>query len=83
MRQIIDNNKGKTLLGKQIKNLRQLYNDAQYEMAARLKMSVSKLSQIERGVRQPKLEELKPLENAYPVRVVKNELTGEITLEKE
>lgn len=83
MRQIIDNNKGKTLLGKQIKNLRQLYNDAQYEMAARLKMSVSKLSQIERGVRQPKLEELKPLENAYPVKVVKNELTGEITLEKE
>lgn len=83
MRQIIDNNKGKTLLGKQIKNLRQLYNDAQYEMAARLKMSVSKLSQIERGVRQPKLEELKPLESAYPVRVVKNELTGEITLEKE
>ena len=83
MRQIIDNNKGKTLLGKQIKNLRQLYNDAQYEMAARLKMSVSKLSQIERGVCQPTIEELKPLENAYPVKVVKNELTGEITLEKE
>lgn len=83
MRQIYNNGYGRTILGRQIKDLRQRHNDAQYETAKRLHITVSRLSQIECGKgKQPTIEELKPLETAYPVKVVQNEL-GEVYLEKE
>lgn len=83
MKQIYSNWNGKSILGYQIKDLRQRYNDAQYELAKKLHITVSRLSQIECGKgRLPTIEELKPLEITYPVKVIKNEI-GEVVLKKE
>ena len=82
MRHIYNNGMARNLLGRQIKDLRQSHNDAQYEMASRLGITVSKLSAIECGRRAATRKDLAKLESAYGMKVVENEL-GELTLEKE